>query len=151
MRRPTPTPRRALAVILLAAGIGVATAGVTLASAGPGPAQKRVIDHFAAQAKAQGDSGVFSFDRGSAFFHARPGTGRPATPSCTVCHTQSPLNEGHTRAGKAIAPMALSRTPTRFTDLSKVEKWFRRNCKTVYGRACTAQEKGDFLTFMTGQ
>jgi len=30
-----------------------------------------------------------------------------------------------------------------------VAKWFRRNCKTVLGRECTAQEKGDILTYLS--
>jgi len=36
----------------------------------------------------------------------------------------------------------------RFTDPSKVEKWFKHNCGDVLGRACTAQEKGDVLAFL---
>ena len=55
------------------------------------------------------------------------------------------------RAGKVLAPMAVSQTPDRFTDLAKVEKWFSRNCQTVYGRLCTAIEKGDFIAFMASQ
>ena len=149
MRMLKPKPRGVLGAAFIIAILAVA--GVAGASAAPGPAQQRVIAHYAAEDRAAGGTGVFSFDRGSAFFHARPGTGRPATPSCTLCHTESPLNEGQTRAGKAIAPMALSKSPDRFADLDKVEKWFRRNCDSVYGRTCTAREKGDFLTFMTGQ
>ena len=47
--------------------------------------------------------------------------------------------------------MAASVTPARYTDPAKVEKWFKRNCTEVLGRVCTAQEKGDWLTFMLGQ
>jgi hypothetical protein len=47
--------------------------------------------------------------------------------------------------------MAVSTTPDRYTDAAKVAKWFRRNCKSVLGRECTAQEKGDFLAFMISQ
>lgn len=36
----------------------------------------------------------------------------------------------------------------RLTDHAKVEKWFRRNCQDVLQRACTAQEKGDFITYL---
>jgi len=56
-----------------------------------------------------------------------------------------------TRAGQAIAPMAVSVTPDRFTDLAKLEKWFRRNCDTVLGRECTSAEKGDYIAFMASQ
>lgn len=149
MRMPKPKPQGALGAALVSAVLGIA--GVAVAWAAPGPAQQRILDHYAAEARAAGESGVFSFKRGDAFFHAKPGTGRPATPSCSRCHTDSPLNVGHTRAGKAIAPMALSKSPNRFSDLKKVEKWFRRNCHSVYGRACTPQEKGNYLTYMTNQ
>ena len=47
--------------------------------------------------------------------------------------------------------MAVSATPDRFTDLAKVEKWFRRNCNTVLGRECTTEEKGNFIAFMASQ
>ena len=39
----------------------------------------------------------------------------------------------------------------RFTDMAKVEKWFARNCNSVLGRACTAQEKGDVATWLVAQ
>ena len=44
--------------------------------------------------------------------------------------------------------MAPAANPQRFTDAAKVEKWFRRNCKDVLGRACSAQEKGDVLAYL---
>ena len=93
----------------------------------------------------------FSAERGRMLFFSRPATGKPDTPSCTSCHSDSPVTVGQTRAGKEIAPMALSRTPDRDTESKKLAKWFRRNCKSVLGRVCTAMEKGDFLTFMATQ
>ena len=77
--------------------------------------------------------------------------GKPDTPACTTCHTDSPLNTGKTRAGKAIEPMAVSANPQRFTDMEKVEKWFGRNCNSVLGRDCTPQEKGDVATWLIAQ
>ncbi len=47
--------------------------------------------------------------------------------------------------------MAVSLTPTRFSDLAKVEKWFSRNCQTVLGRLCTTVEKGDFIAYLASQ
>lgn len=88
-----------------------------------------------------------SAERGHAFFLATPGGGNADTPSCSTCHTADPRAEGRTRAGKAIAPMAVSKTPDRFTDAAKVDKWFRRNCDSVLGRECTAAEKADILTY----
>ena len=63
----------------------------------------------------------------------------------------TPQGQGQTRAGKAIEPMAVSKNPARYTNKDDVEKWFTRNCNDVLGRACTAKEKGDFITYMMGQ
>ena len=93
----------------------------------------------------------FSATRGQLLFQSTFTTGKPETPSCTSCHTNSPLKAGRTRAEKEIAPMALSRTTERYSDLKKVEKWFRRNCKSVLGRVCSPLEKGDFITYMISQ
>jgi hypothetical protein len=113
-------------------------------------AQKPVLDAYAAQAKVeQPDFAGFSAERGRAFFLARNTGGSADTPSCTTCHTADPTRTGQLRTGKDIAPMAVSKTPDRFTDPAKVEKWFTRNCQSVLGRACTAAEKGDFITFMS--
>ncbi|MBC8339025.1 MAG: DUF1924 domain-containing protein [Rhodospirillales bacterium] len=110
------------------------------------------IAGYASEAKARDKTfEAFSADRGRILFSSRPATGKPDTPSCTSCHTSSPTGVGQTRAGKEIAPLALSKTPDRYTNIKKVEKWFRRNCNSVLGRVCTALEKGDFLTFMIAQ
>ncbi len=111
-----------------------------------GPAQDTIVTHFQ---KMAGNSG--SSERGKTLFKGNFSGGKPDTPSCTTCHSRSPANAGKTRAGKTIEPMALSRTPERYSDLKKVEKWFRRNCKSVLGRVCSAQEKTDFLAFMIKQ
>lgn len=134
--------------MLVLAGLVGSTA---LAIAAAGSAQQAVLDQYARQAKAEdvGFSG-FSAARGKAFFLAQSTTGHGDTPSCSTCHTTDPRQMGRTRAGKEINPMALSVTPDRFSDIGKTEKWFTRNCDTVLGRACTAREKGDFITYMTG-
>ncbi len=126
---------------------------VLLATASAEAAPRRaLLDDFATQAKAA-DPGFtgFSASRGETLFRTRFTGGKPETPACTACHTASPLKTGETRAGKPIEPMAASVTPDRYTDPKKVAKWFRRNCKSVLGRECTALEKGDFLTFMISQ
>ncbi|MCX8504958.1 MAG: DUF1924 domain-containing protein [Beijerinckiaceae bacterium] len=113
-----------------------------------GAAQKPIIDSYLAAAKAENAAfSGFSAERGKSFFLAKHDASSE-TPSCTTCHTSDPTKAGQTRAGKDVAPMAVSKTPDRFTDAEKVEKWFTRNCQSVIGRACTAQEKGDFITFM---
>ena len=92
---------------------------------------------------------AFSADRGKAFFLATQTGGKPETTSCTACHTKDPKAKGQSRGGKDIAPMAVSKTPDRFTDADKVAKWFLRNCTSVLGRDCSAAEKGDFITYMS--
>jgi hypothetical protein len=69
--------------------------------------------------------------------------------SCSSCHTDSPKATGkHAKTGKEILALAPSANPKRFTDAANVEKWFKRNCNDVLARACTAQEKGDFMTYV---
>jgi len=73
----------------------------------------------------------------------------PKPRSCQTCHGVDLTQKGeHIRTGKIIEPMALSINPERYTEAKKIKKWFRRNCKWVLGRTCTAQEKGDFLTYL---
>jgi hypothetical protein len=115
----------------------------TAAQAGP---RDDIIAKFQAQAGAPANPA-----NGEKMFFNNYGTGKPDTPGCTSCHGEDPRQGGQTRAGKAIDPIAVSRTPDRFTDPEKVDKWFLRNCQGVIGRECTAQEKVDFLTFMTNQ
>lgn len=90
----------------------------------------------------------FSAERGGAFYrdtHVRDGQNL----SCATCHTPDPRNRGETRAHKAIEPMAVVANPQRFGDAAKTEKWFGRNCQHVLGRECTAQEKGDFIQYLS--
>lgn len=87
----------------------------------------------------------FSAARGDSFYHAKSGD-----VACASCHSASPKDHGkHTTTGKDILPMAPSANPQRFADAAKTEKWFRRNCSDVLKRACTATEKGDFITYLS--
>lgn len=106
-----------------------------------------ILAGFAAEAGVSS----FSADAGRALFLSQNTGGKEATPSCSTCHTTNPQSQGRTRVGKVIEPMAVSANPERFTDPEKVAKWFRRNCTSVLGRECTAEEKGNFLTFMMSQ
>jgi hypothetical protein len=101
---------------------------------------------FAVQAKLN-NAGFSGFDanRGEQFFKSLHG----ADWSCSTCHTENPTTMGqHTVTKKDIKPMAPSANPERFTNTSKVDKWFKRNCKDVVTRECTSQEKGDVLTYL---
>jgi hypothetical protein len=72
--------------------------------------------------------------------------------SCNTCHGKDLSKSGqHHKTKKVIEPMSVKVNAERFTDEKKIEKWFKRNCKDVWSRECTAQEKGDFLTFLLAQ
>jgi len=121
---------------------------LALSAAFPAPAETpaRLQDAFALEAKRENPAfTAFSAERGRAFFTATHGR----EWSCSTCHTGNPGAAGrHASTGKAITPLSPSANPERFTSAAKVEKWFRRNCNDVAGRACTAQEKGDVLAWL---
>lgn len=72
--------------------------------------------------------------------------------SCSSCHGTDLSKSGkHHKTHKVIEPMSTKVNAERFTDEKKIEKWFKRNCKDVWSRECTAQEKADFLTFLLAQ
>lgn len=72
--------------------------------------------------------------------------------SCASCHAASPRDPGRNeRTGKPIKPMAPTVNPERLTDKQQMKKWLLRNCKSTLGRECTAQEKGDILSWLRGQ
>ena len=116
----------------------------TATLAGP---REDLLAQYAAAAKTTG----FSAARGQVLHTQNFSGGKPDTPSCTTCHGKDTRGAGRAPTGKAIEPVAVSVTPTRYTDPAKVEKWFKRNCIEVMGRECTPQEKGDWLAFVMGQ
>lgn len=123
-----------------------------LATGAQAGSREDLLGRYASEAKASDPQfSSFSTTRGQALHTARHGTGKPDTPACTACHGDSPRNPGRTRTGKAIDPMAVSANSSPYTDPAKVEKWFRRNCNEVLGRACSPQEKGDWLAYMISQ
>ena len=116
-------------------------------AAGPRDA---LLTQYAAEARgATPTFSGFSAARGKTVHNQIFAGGKAGTPACVSCHGNDPRVAGRTRSGKAVEAMAVSVTPTRYLDAAKVEKWFRRNCNEVLGRACTAQEKGDWLTYMS--
>jgi hypothetical protein len=116
------------------------------------PARDAIVAALTEEAKKQ-DAGFagFSAERGQAFWAVKHSGGKPDTPSCTSCHGSDPTQAGQTRAGKAIEPMAVSKTPKRLTDPAEVNKWFTRNCNSVLGRECTAVEKGDVIAYLSSK
>ena len=100
----------------------------------------RQLEHWSNQAGVPGQP-----DRGRAFFTARHG----GEWSCASCHGNPPTTAGqHAGTGKAIDPLAPAFNAQAFTDSAKVDKWFRRNCKDVARRECSAGEKADVLAYL---
>ena len=100
----------------------------------------RQLERFSAQAGAPGQA-----ERGRGFFTSRHG----GEWSCASCHGPAPTAAGkHASTGKAIDALAPAFNPLAFTDGAKVDKWFRRNCKDVLQRECSAGEKADVLAFL---
>lgn len=122
-----------LALALLAGAVLPAAQAAT-------PAE--LLTAYEAQAKAPG-----SAERGQKFFTTN--FGRELGFSCSSCHGPVPVKNGRDMVTeKSIRPMAPAANPQRFTDKTKVDTWFRLNCLDVVGRACTAGEKADVLSWM---
>jgi mono/diheme cytochrome c family protein len=131
---------------------GVATLVVTGAIAAD-PARDAILAAYAREAtnRTAGFEG-FSRARGERLYLGPHAGGNPETPACAACHGPDPRSPGrHVRTGRTIAPMAVSADPGRFTDAADIEKRFARDCPNVLGRPCTAEEKGDFITFLAGR
>lgn len=85
--------------------------------------------------------------KGQVFFGQRHG----GEWSCASCHGQPPTRDNqHASTGKKIAALAPAFNAERLTDSAKVDKWFKRNCKDVLSRECTAIEKADVLAYLIG-
>ncbi|HEX5390434.1 MAG TPA: DUF1924 domain-containing protein [Burkholderiaceae bacterium] len=98
------------------------------------------LERWSAQAGTPGQAA-----RGQQLFNTRHG----GEWSCSSCHNSPPTTRGqHASTGKPIAPLAPAFNREAFTDTAKVDKWFRRNCKDVLSRECSAGEKADVLAYL---
>lgn len=133
--RYPPRPARRLVVAAAAACFllsGPVRAGDTTAA--------QQLSRFSMQAGTPGNA-----DQGQAFFTSRHG----GEWSCSSCHGNPPVKSGqHASTGKEIAPLAPAFNTGTFTDSARVDKWFRRNCKDVLSRECSAAEKADVLAWL---
>ncbi len=99
-----------------------------------------LLQHWSTQAGAPGQAA-----KGQLLFGSRHG----GEWSCASCHGMPPTKPGqHANTGKPLAPLAPAFNAQAFTDQAKVDKWFRRNCKDVLSRECTASEKADVLAYL---
>ena len=113
-------------------------------------APQDLLQNYAVQAKQESPQfQAFSAARGEQFYHAKRTHSSGKAQSCAACHTDNPKSAGRNeKTGKEILPLAPVANRERLADPAKVEKWFKRNCQDVLERACTAQEKGDFLSYL---
>lgn len=111
-------------------------------------ARAATVDDLLAEYRAAG-AGEFSAERGRALW-TKEFPGEDGAPrACVTCHGRDLTQAGrHVKTKKPIEPLAPSVKPQRLTDRREIEKWFKRNCDWTLGRECTAQEKGDVLSYL---
>lgn len=98
------------------------------------------LARFSADAGRAGDAA-----QGQRLFTTRQG----GEWSCASCHHAQPTKPGrHAATGKTIDTLAPAFNPASFTDEARVNKWFRRNCKEVLSRECSAAEKADITAWL---
>lgn len=109
---------------------------------------RELLDSYTTEAARLAPGFEASAQRGAQFYSKRFGVS-PQMPACSTCHNETPAEPGrHAITGKTIQPLSPRAEGSRFSDVAKVEKWFRRNCGEVLGRACSAAEKADFLRYL---
>ena len=69
---------------------------------------------------------------------------------CRQCHVINDSEHPHPKDAKLrkIPPLAPSANPKRLTNFDHVEAFLKPNCEMVFGRVCTAKEKGDVLSWI---
>lgn len=125
-------------------------AGAALAETKLTPEMTLLMDSYLVEAQ-KDDPSIkgFSAEEGKKLYYLkRMHSKKKKERSCTTCHTTDPTKSGKTPVGKVIDPVSPAVNKDRFTKTKKVKKWFRRNCKWVLERQCTAKEKGDYITYM---
>lgn len=115
-------------------------------------AQANVVDGLLQQYQSQGAK-KFDAQAGKAMWTKSFGVSNEGKERrCSTCHEDDLRRGGkHAKTGKAIDPLAPSVNSKRLTDVADIEKWFKRNCEWTVGRECSAQEKGDFLSYIRSQ
>jgi hypothetical protein len=137
-RRPAARLQLVLACALALGGSLALMTQARAAAADTTPAQQ--LARFGAEAGAPGQA-----ERGRIFFTSR----HAGEWACASCHGNPPTAAGkHASTGKPIDAMAPAANAHVFTDSARVDKWFRRNCKDVLQRECSAAEKADVLAYL---
>ena len=128
---------RFLTTVLAALGVVTSIGAPAWAQATTPAAQ---LQRWQAAAGAPGDAA-----RGQKLFNTKAGN----DVSCASCHGSPPTGPSrHASTGKPIDALAPAFNSERFADQAKADKWFRRNCKDVFSRECSAAEKADLLAYL---
>lgn len=128
---------RFLTTVLAALGVVTSIGAPAWAQATTPAAQ---LQRWQAAAGAPGDAA-----RGQKLFNTKAGN----DVSCASCHGSPPTGPSrHASTGKPIDALAPAFNSERFADQAKADKWFRRNCKDVFSRECSAAEKADLMAYM---
>ena len=128
---------RFLTTVLAALGVVTSIGAPAWAQATTPAAQ---LQRWQAAAGAPGDAA-----RGQELFITKAGN----DVSCASCHGSPPTGPSrHASTGKPIDALAPAFNSERFADQAKADKWFRRNCKDVFSRECSAAEKADLMAYL---
>ena len=128
---------RFLTTVLAALGVVTSIGAPAWAQATTPAAQ---LQRWQAAAGAPGDAA-----RGQKLFNPKAGN----DVSCASCHGSPPTGPSrHASTGKPIDALAPAFNSERFADQAKADKWFRRNCKDVFSRECSAAEKADLMAYL---
>ena len=94
----------------------------------------------------------FDSKRGEEIFTSKHIGKKGKEISCTSCHGIDLNKSGENFfTGKVIEPLSPKTNSKRFTDVTEIEKWMKRNFNDVYVREGTALEKGDVTTYIINQ
>ncbi len=92
---------------------------------------------------------AFSNERGKQVWNQTGITKKGIKRQCSTCHGKDLSQNGkHYKSGKVIKAMAPSANAKRLIKEKKIKKWLKRNCKWTFGKECTAQQKGDILSYL---
>lgn len=109
---------------------------------------KAMINYYGQEARKLNPNAKFSAEAGRAFYVKKVMVNGKDL-SCASCHGDDPAKDGkHTKTGKPIKPLAISANPERFNSSKKIEQKFFKHCVELYENDCSAQDKGDYMTYL---
>jgi len=112
------------------------------------PAQAITLDEIYKRYSPQGEA-AFDAERGKQLWDKKHTAEDGKIRQCRTCHGDDLTKPGeHVKTKKVIDPLAQSANSERFTEMKKIKKWFKRNCKWTVGRECSNQEKGDLIKYL---